>query len=76
MAFGIANMHNLLYYRDDGVKGDHTYLHISFIDSPNTTETCEYELQHAVYNTAHSATLHTGNGGHQPSTLTLMEVAQ
>jgi hypothetical protein len=63
--------HDLHHYASSP-SGDHSYINISFVDSPNTTSVCEYELASMMY--AGGGTLYVGNVGNQPITIQLMEI--
>jgi hypothetical protein len=66
-----ANGHNLHYYTATP-GSDHIYINISFVDTPNTTGVCEYELASMLY--ASDGNLQIGNNSNQPVTIQLMEI--
>jgi hypothetical protein len=71
MVYGIGTTHDLHYYAVSP-SNDHIYINISFVDAPNTTGVCEYELASMMY--TGGGTLYIGNGGNQPVTIQLMEI--
>jgi hypothetical protein len=71
LVYGFPSKHDLHHYANSP-SGDHNYINISFVDSPNTTSVCEYELASMLY--AGNGTLYVGNAGNQPVTIQLMEI--
>ena len=69
--YGISgSYHDLHYY--SVIQNHHTYIPISFVDSPGTTSVVEYALRASMYSQV--GALYIGNGGHQPVTIQLMEI--
>ena len=70
-----GSYHDLHWYNSVVTGNPHVFLNISFVDSPNTTLACEYELRAMLYTAPPSGGfLYMGNGGNQPATITLMEI--
>jgi hypothetical protein len=70
-----GSYHDLHWYNSVVTGNPHEFLNISFVDSPNTTLACEYELRAMFYSAPPSGGfLYIGNGGNQPATITLMEI--
>jgi len=72
LVYGIASSAHDLHYYAASPSTDHIYINISFVDAPNTTGVCEYELASMMY--TGGGTLYIGNGGNQPVTIQLMEI--
>lgn len=70
--YGTITGHDLHCYLGNPVSL-HSYINVSFIDSPNTTGVVEYELGARLY--AASGGLDIGNASNQPITIILSEIA-
>ena len=66
--------HNLHYYTG-GPTGDHIYISLTEVDTPNTTEGIYYVMAFRPH--VHNRhTISVGNGSNQYATVRLMEIAQ
>ena len=70
----VSGGHNLHYYAANP-NGDHVYVSLTEVDTPNTTEGIYYVLAFRPY-LHNDHTVSIGNGSNQYATVRLMEIAQ